>query len=92
VAAREEPGAVLLEIADTGSGIPEEVRHRIFEPFFTTRPTGTGLGLAVVKRILDDHRASVQVDSVEHGGTRFVMRLPLDSGVENAPPPWSRSR
>ena len=91
VAAREEPGAVRLEIADTGSGIPEEVRHRIFEPFFTTRPTGTGLGLAVVKRILDDHRASVQVDSVEQGGTRFILRLRLDTGVENLPPPWSRS-
>jgi PAS domain S-box-containing protein len=91
VSARADEGAVRLEIADTGGGIPEEVRHRIFEPFFTTRPTGTGLGLAVVKRILDDHRAEVQVDSVERGGTRFVIRLPLDAGVENEPPPWSRS-
>jgi signal transduction histidine kinase len=79
VSARREGGAVRLEVADTGAGIPEEVRHRVFEPFFTTRPTGTGLGLAVVKRIAEDHRAPVAIESVEGGGTRFVLLLPLDA-------------
>jgi signal transduction histidine kinase len=91
VRARAEDGAVRVEIADTGSGIPEEVRHRIFEPFFTTRATGTGLGLAVVKRILDDHRATIEVESTEGAGTRFVVRLPLgrDVPVENDGGVWS---
>jgi signal transduction histidine kinase len=91
VRARAEDGAVRVEIADTGSGIPEEVRHRIFEPFFTTRATGTGLGLAVVKRILDDHRGTIEVESVEGAGTRFTVRLPLAGDeVENGRGVWSK--
>jgi signal transduction histidine kinase len=77
ISARLDGDAVRLEIADTGSGIPEEERPRIFEPFFTTRPTGTGLGLAVVKRILDDHHATITVEAGDPRGSRFVVRLPV---------------
>ncbi len=84
VRARVEGGAATIEIADTGPGIPREVRERIFEPFFTTKATGTGLGLAVVKRIVDDHGGQVEVRPVPGGGTVFALRLPL------APPPDSR--
>lgn len=91
VAAHLEGDSIRIDVCDTGNGIPEEVRHRIFEPFFTTRPTGTGLGLAVVRRILDDHRATIRVDPGDGAGTRFVVHLPLSVGgaaseaVEPAP-------
>ncbi len=77
-------GAAAVVISDTGPGIPEAVRARIFEPFFTTRPTGTGLGLAVVKRILDDHRGAVELCPAPGGGTCFTLRLPLGSSAEAA--------
>jgi PAS domain S-box-containing protein len=78
VRARLGGDGVVMELADTGEGIPDEVRHRIFEPFFTTKATGTGLGLAVVKRILDDHRGRVEVRAVATGGTLFALHLPLE--------------
>ena len=65
---------VAVEIADTGPGIPPEIRSRIFEPFFTTK--GTGLGLEIVKRIVARHHGTLDVTSVP-GDTRFVVRLPL---------------
>jgi len=74
---RREPDAALLEIEDSGAGIPEEVRHRIFEPFFTTKASGTGLGLAVVKRIVDGHGGEIAVSSPPGGGTVFAIRFPL---------------
>jgi signal transduction histidine kinase len=74
---RREPAAVLLEVADTGAGIPEEVRHRIFEPFFTTKASGTGLGLAVVKRIVEGHGGEIAVATPPGGGTVFALRFPL---------------
>jgi len=70
-------GTVRIEIADDGPGIPPEVQRRIFEPFFTTRASGTGLGLTVVKRIVDVHRGEAELDSADGRGTRFVIRLPL---------------
>ncbi len=68
---------VNVEIGDTGQGIAADVRPRIFEPFFTTRATGTGLGLAVVKRIVDGHRGEIEVTTGE-SGTTFKLYLPLD--------------
>jgi signal transduction histidine kinase len=71
---------VLVEIADTGNGIPADVQPRIFEPFFTTKDVGigTGLGLDVVWRIVvNRHHGSVRVESVP-GDTRFEVRLPLE--------------
>jgi signal transduction histidine kinase len=79
VRARLDGAAARVEIADTGPGIADEVRHRIFEPFFTTKATGSGLGLAVVKRIVDDHRGALEVRSAPGEGTTFVLRLPLEA-------------
>ncbi|MFL5274006.1 MAG: GAF domain-containing protein [Anaeromyxobacteraceae bacterium] len=78
---------VRVEIADTGPGIEEAVRRRMFEPFFTTKPSGSGLGLAVVKRIVDDHRGVLEVHSAPGEGTRVVVRLPRepDRSVEDGP-------
>jgi signal transduction histidine kinase len=77
VRARAQAGFAVLEVEDAGPGIPEDVRHRIFEPFFTTKATGTGLGLAVVKRIVDGHRGRIEVATAPGGGTTFSLHLPL---------------
>ncbi|MCP3144224.1 ATP-binding protein [Pyxidicoccus sp. QH1ED-7-1] len=66
-----------IDVADQGPGIPAELLHRVFEPFFTTKAQGTGLGLAVVKRILEEHRGEIAVDSTPGRGTTFTFRLPL---------------
>ncbi|HET6266782.1 MAG TPA: ATP-binding protein [Acidobacteriota bacterium] len=69
---------VLVEITDTGKGIPAEIQPKIFEPFFTTKKMGegTGLGLDTVYRIIRKHHGSIRVDSVP-GNTRFQIRLPI---------------
>ncbi len=68
---------VRIDISDQGMGIPPELLHRVFEPFFTTKAQGTGLGLAVVRRILDEHRGEISVDSAPGRGTTFTIRLPF---------------
>jgi signal transduction histidine kinase len=70
-------GRVRLVVADTGSGITAEHLPHIFEPFFTTKPAGTGLGLSVTYGILNDHNATVDVESTVGEGTRFVVTFPV---------------
>lgn len=65
----------LLEISDHGPGIPSEVQSQIFDAFFTTRPAGIGIGLAVVKRIVDDHGWAIEVESEEGKGATFRVEL-----------------
>ena len=70
---------LLVEIGDTGPGVPEDIRQRIFEPFFTTKPfgEGTGLGLDISWRIVvNKHHGDLRVESVP-GNTRFQVRLPF---------------
>jgi signal transduction histidine kinase len=70
---------VLVEIGDTGPGIPKDILNRIFEPFFTTKPVGqgTGLGLDIASRIIvNKHHGDIRVES-EPGDTRFQVRLPI---------------
>lgn len=76
-----------ITVADTGPGIPDEVRDHLFEPFFTTKTKGTGLGLAVVRRIVDAHGGRIGVESPPGGGARFTLVLPLASGVQAASGP-----
>ena len=66
-----------IKVVDTGIGIPEEDLARLFEPFFTKKTRGTGLGLANVKRILEEHGGSVEIDSTLGEGTTVLMWLPL---------------
>jgi two-component system NtrC family sensor kinase len=71
---------VEVALADTGAGIaPEELAH-IFEPFYTTKPPGegTGLGLAVAKRIVDFHKGRIDVQSQPGAGTTFTVHLPVE--------------
>jgi signal transduction histidine kinase len=73
-----EPERVLVEVVDTGSGIPLEIQDRIFEPFFTTKGVneGTGLGLDIAYRIVRNHGGDIKFDS-KPGQTRFCIWLPL---------------
>ncbi|MDA8162638.1 MAG: ATP-binding protein [Desulfobacteraceae bacterium] len=67
----------VVEISDTGPGIPPEVREHIFEPFFTTKSDGTGLGLSVSYGIIKEHKGDISVSSGPGGGTTFRVELPL---------------
>lgn len=73
------PPAVEVSISDTGGGISTGERERIFQPFYTTKPTGTGLGLATVQRIVEGHGGSVHLESDPGKGCSFVLRFPLTS-------------
>lgn len=69
-----------LEVRDTGVGIPAEDRQRIFEPYFTTKQGGTGLGLPIVRKIMEDHRGYVRVQSNSPRGSVFVLEFPVAEG------------
>lgn len=68
---------------DTGCGIPEEDLDRIFTPFFSSKPSGTGLGLHTVERILQAHQATIDVVSEVGKGTEFIIRLPMHQRADN---------
>ena len=66
-----------LSIADNGPGFPVELLPRIFEPYVTTKARGTGLGLPIVKKIVDEHQGSIEISNAPEGGARIDIRLPL---------------
>ena len=74
-------GAGVIEIADNGPGIPENIRDRIFEPYFSTKENGTGLGLAMVNQVVSDHGGYVRVAHSDGGGAKFRIELPLVARV-----------
>ncbi|MBK9288690.1 MAG: ATP-binding protein [Flavobacteriales bacterium] len=74
---REQDGHALATVTDNGSGIPERIHDRIFTPSFTTKNSGMGLGLAMVKRIVEQAGGSVRFESREEEGTTFFVVLPL---------------
>jgi signal transduction histidine kinase len=65
-----------VEVSDTGVGIAPEDREKIFLPFFTTKPSGTGLGMSIVKKIVDLHGGDIAVESAPGRGTRVRIALP----------------
>lgn len=80
VKTRLEGNEAVIELTDTGCGIKDEDLKNIFNPFFTTKPQGTGLGLAVTHKIIQEHNGKVKVESVWGGGTAFKIYLPLGEG------------
>jgi signal transduction histidine kinase len=64
-------------IADQGGGVPQEVLEKVWDPFFTTKDKGTGLGLGIVKNIVDAHGGDIFIENVSDGGARFIIHLPL---------------
>ncbi|MFN4132670.1 MAG: ATP-binding protein, partial [Caldimicrobium sp.] len=73
----KEGDLAVLEFEDTGKGIPREYLDKIFEPGFSTKPHGSGLGLFVVKRIVENYKGEILVRSEEQKGTTFIIKLPL---------------
>jgi len=86
VRTRHENGSVTISIQDNGKGMPREVVEKIFDPFFTTKPAGqgTGLGLPICYRIVQDHGGSIRVASEPGKGTRFLISLPLSLGGDTS--------
>ncbi|MEN9480098.1 MAG: hypothetical protein RLZZ298_1493 [Pseudomonadota bacterium] len=66
-----------LLITDNGPGFPAEILPRIFEPYVTTKAKGTGLGMPIVKKIVDEHQGSIEIRNAPEGGARICIRLPL---------------
>lgn len=73
-----DDGKILIKIKDTGPGMNEEVKHRIFEPFFTTKSVGvgTGLGMAIVFKIIQEHHGKIEIVSEPGNGAEFILTLP----------------
>ncbi len=82
LAAWKEPDGVAISVQDTGKGMTEEMRARMFDPFFTTKKSGSGLGLAVVHQIIEQHHGSIKVGSTVGRGTNIIILLP-DKGDGN---------
>jgi len=75
-----ENGYAWAKFEDNGCGIPEENLERIFEPLFTTKPKGIGLGLAITRRLVEQNRSNIEVNSQPKKGTAFTIKLPLKKG------------
>lgn len=75
-------GHLLLTIKDTGSGITAENMQHLFEPFFTTKPNGTGLGLLITRRIIQEHNGDITVESQPNQGAAFQIKLPTFTAPE----------
>jgi signal transduction histidine kinase len=78
--ARAEGGRAQIIVSDNGPGIPAEIRARIFEPFFTTRARGNGIGLSIVKSVIEAHHGSVRLADTGPGAT-FIIDLPAEESV-----------
>jgi PAS domain S-box-containing protein len=75
---------ILLVVSDNGSGIPEQVLARVFEPYMTTKIKGTGLGLPIVKKIVEEHGGRISIENKSTGGTQVSVSLPLALEMEVA--------
>jgi len=70
-------GTISASVRDYGSGISEKARERLFEQFFTTKEEGLGMGLAIVRSIVEAHGGSIAAENADDGGARFYFRLPI---------------
>ncbi|HEX2678728.1 MAG TPA: ATP-binding protein, partial [Polyangiales bacterium] len=76
VVARAEDSHAILEVRDSGPGVPEDARERVFDPYYTTKSEGTGLGLAIVKKIVLEHGGEIECRQAPEGGACFRIELP----------------
>jgi len=86
-ASSDQPGRVRLDVTDTGPGIPDEFLERLFEPYFTLKKGGTGLGMAITKKVVEDHHGEIRVTSRAGEGTMVSILIPAaesGSGTESA--------
>jgi signal transduction histidine kinase/DNA-binding response OmpR family regulator len=72
---------VNISVADSGPGVPVELREKIFDPFFTTETDGSGIGLSISQRIIADHDGSIRVDTSQWGGADFNVELPIEKRI-----------
>jgi len=72
-----QPHLATIKVTDNGIGISEEVGRRLFQPYFTTKSSGTGLGLAMTKKIIEFWKGTITFESVEQEGTVFIIQLPI---------------
>ncbi len=82
-----EDNHVVIRIADTGGGIPEDIQQRVFDPFFTTKEVGkgTGQGLAIARSsIVDQHHGTLDFEVESGVGTTFVIRLPMGHATDSS--------
>jgi signal transduction histidine kinase len=79
ISAKLKDGCPVVEVSDTGVGIPEEARAKMFKPLFTTKPKGQGFGLAVVKKLCEDLKIDVDYESKVGKGTTFFLKFPKTS-------------
>jgi len=84
IGARERDGQLALTVADTGTGIAKEQLAKVFDPFFTTKTEGLGLGLALIKRVIEEHGGRVGIESEEGRGSAVTLYLPLPAGGARA--------
>lgn len=80
----KEHSKVKIEFIDTGKGIPEENLKKVFDPFFTTKPVGkgTGLGMSISYRVINDHHGTIEVESKVNAGTKFTITLPINQDAK----------
>ena len=76
------PGGVALELIDNGCGMDATTLERLYDPYYTTKKHGFGLGLPIVKRIVDSHHATIDVQSALRHGTKFTLRFPVLPQIE----------
>src|SRR6266851_4518434 len=81
--AQLENGMIELTIADTGSGLTDEMRERLFLPYFSTKQRGTGLGLAIAAKIIQEHQGTIRAEKNEPAGAKFIVELRAATSVES---------
>ena len=68
----------MIKVADSGEGVQEVLMEKIFEPFFTTKKGGSGIGLSLCQRIIDEHGGTIEARSSGLGGIEFKIRVPIE--------------
>jgi signal transduction histidine kinase len=82
VTTRQQDGHAVIAVADTGHGVPDEIRDRVFDAYVSAgKPQANGLGLSLVRRVVEEHAGTVEFEDGAEGGSVFSVRLPLSREV-----------